>query len=427
MLILKIPSTNCKRLAKAKKLNEIESDETFPLLIEQKSLLLRQQFPLFPIEPLKDHHYFNLQENPALGMDLFTKGALGCLLVAGGQGTRAKFTQPKGLVPISNIKNKCFFQLFAEKTLAASHLAKKPLQLAIMTSPLNNAEIRSYFMDNNYFGLKEEQVDFFTQGMLPFLDNDGEIFFSSPGQIAKGPNGNGEAFKAFVNSGIWNKWQKKGISYINFIMIDNPLADPFDIALLDFHAKNNAELTLKCVERDNNEEKVGLIVKSSEHIKVIEYSEAPEKVFKDKETYPLANISLFLINMKTAFDVSSQKMPLHIALKPAIFYNPKTQLSETISAWKFEFFIFDILAFIKKVAVLVYPKSISFAPLKNADDVERVQQALLNRDRAIFQTITHREPPSSTFELDQQFYYPTEELKQKWLDQEAPKTPYITP
>jgi UDP-N-acetylglucosamine/UDP-N-acetylgalactosamine diphosphorylase len=70
---------------------------------------------------------------------------VGCILIAGGQGSRLRFNGPKGMYPISPIKNKSLFQLFAEKTLAAGLQVGKMLRLAIMTSPYNHEETMRYF------------------------------------------------------------------------------------------------------------------------------------------------------------------------------------------------------------------------------------------------------------------------------------------
>lgn len=408
-------------------MSKSKNSDKFPFLQEQKKLLNGAGPKTFPIAPFKDARFWNSQIDKGDGLQLLKEGAMGCLIAAGGQGTRAKVPMPKGMFPISRIKGKSFFQIFSEKTLAASRLARKPLHLAIMTSPLNGDEIRAFFQENHYFGLDKDQVDFFNQEMLPFLNDEGETFLSAPNHIAEGPNGNGTAIKEFVKSGIWEKWQKKGIRYLNFVMIDNPLADPFDKDLLAFHVKQNAELTLKCIERDDPEEKVGLIVRSNEKVKVVEYSEAPKNIFCDTKSYSLANISLFLINMDAAFDLSHEIMPLHAAIKPAIYFNEASATSAIKLAWKFEYFIFDILEFLKKVEVLVYPKNLCFAPLKSSDDIVKVQAALLESDRRVFKSVSNTEAPSWAFELDQQFYYPTEALKRKWLGQKAPSTSYIDP
>lgn len=405
----------------------MKNEELQPHLIEKlQEVLVTKKKPL-DIQPFNSAHYLSTLEKKDFGESALKKGSLGCLLVAGGQGTRSKLSLPKGMFPISNIKQKSFFQLFAEKTKAASIFAKIPLKLAIMTSPLNDKITREHFYNNSYFGLDETQIDFFCQDMLPFLNDEKKPFFSSECEIAKGPNGNGSAFKKFVESGIWEKWQKANVQYVNFVMIDNPLADPFDISLLDFHISHRAHLTLKCIERESPEEKVGVIVTSENKIKVLEYSEMPKNLFSNSKKFPLANISLFLINMDTLHDISNREMPLHAARKPASYFDKETGTTTVITAWKFEYFIFDILNYLDQVEVLIYPRDACFAPLKNPDDEAIVKQKLLEKDRLVFSSITKTVPPSTLFELDQQFYYPSQELLSKWKGKLAPEESYIRP
>lgn len=161
-----------------------------PLLQEQKALL--NQPPKIP------SHYSPasadvISGNRESGLSLLQNGQVGALLLAGGMGTRLGWEGPKGTYPITLIRKKSLFQLFAERTLFASKLANRELPLAIMTSSRNDEETRTFFRKNGYFGLREEQVDFFVQDNLPFLDREGHLFLTKGGTLAQGPDGNGDA------------------------------------------------------------------------------------------------------------------------------------------------------------------------------------------------------------------------------------------
>jgi UDP-N-acetylglucosamine/UDP-N-acetylgalactosamine diphosphorylase len=56
------------------------------------------------------------------------------LVVAGGQGTRLRYDHPKGMYPISPIRGKSLFQMFAEQILAARREYDCGLPWLIMTS-----------------------------------------------------------------------------------------------------------------------------------------------------------------------------------------------------------------------------------------------------------------------------------------------------
>jgi len=165
-----------------------------------------------------------------VGIEATKKGLVGCLLLAGGQGTRLGWPGPKGTFSVTLIKKKSLFQFFAEKVKAASVFVNRDLPLAIMTSPLNEAETRQFFQKNNFFGLKPHQLFIFSQTMLPFLDFNKRLVHTRT--LAKGPDGNGSCFESFFKSHVGEQWQKSGIEYLNIVLIDNPLADPYDFELL---------------------------------------------------------------------------------------------------------------------------------------------------------------------------------------------------
>lgn len=382
-------------------------------------------------QPFLDFNYAqNLAENQKKGLEMISKGLVGCLVLAGGQGSRLKTKDPKGMYPVSIIKHKSLFQLIAEKVGAASRQAGRPLPMAIMTSPLNDEATRQLFAENAYFGLEKSQVFFFSQKMLPFLDKEGRLFLENTHSIASGPDGNGNCFKEFIRSGIYATWKAAGVQYIHVQPIDNPLADPFDSELLHYHHSKKADLVVKAVEKIAPDEKVGVLIKEGHSIRVVEYSEMSQR---EKEAllsdgrlkHRCANISLFSLTMDFISTLANREMPLHLAWKATPYVDDKgiTQEAKEPNAWKFETFIFDVLAYTDQAAALLYPRSQCFAPLKNAtgtNSLSAVQEALQNRDREIFEHITGKKAPSTPFELSQDFYYPTPQLLIQWKGKTSP-------
>lgn len=378
--------------------------------------------------PFNDFNQAGSESQKRLGKRLIAEGKVGCLLVAGGQGTRLSFDAPKGTFPVSLIKQKSLFQIFAEKTIAASKQAHHLLPLAIMTSPLNHEATLDFFKKHQNFGLADEQLYFFCQPQLPFIDNESHLILKNDFLIAKGPDGNGSSLAAFLNSGIWEIWNHQGIKYVNYILVDNPLADPFDAELIGFHQQNECEITVKCVERAFPDERVGLLVNSEKGVQIVEYTE-----IQDQERIALntdgrlkhrcTNISLFCFSMdfiKRA--ASSAALPWHFAHK-AVSYNGPL-------GWKFETYIFDYLTLAERVKALLYPRSQCFAPLKNGsglDSLNTVQEALLQNDKASLESICGHPVNCGIIELDEQFHYPTEEILQKWKGKKGPFEGYITP
>jgi UDP-N-acetylglucosamine/UDP-N-acetylgalactosamine diphosphorylase len=393
--------------------------------LERQRAVIQQQDSLKTLSVFKDYEFSGSVQDQELGKKLIAEGKVGCLIVAGGQGTRLNFNKPKGLYPVTLIKKKSLFQLFAEKILAAGKRASRLLYVAIMTSKENHEETVASFKQNNYFGLKQVQVFFFSQKDLPFLDKQGNLLLDKEGHFAMGPNGNASSLKEFVASGIWDTWCKLGISYVNYMHIDNPLADPFDAELTGFHSRYpQSDMILKCIERENVNEKIGVIFQIDGKVGIVEYSELSkeEKEARTEEgslKNACANIGLYSFSMDFVQNVASSyynQLPFHKAWKKG--------------SWKFEKFIFDVMSFAQNVKALLYPRLDCFAPLKNAEgenSPSSVQMALQRKDRQVFEKISGTSTDGIVFELDPVFYYPDAELVQKWKGKSLPPTGYIVP
>ncbi len=373
----------------------------------QRGMLLHSQHMTEPVTPLR---HFDLAGSPSysnVGEYLIKQGKVGCILLAGGQGTRLKFDGPKGMYPTSPVYGKSLFQLFAEKVLAAGNSAGRTLPIAVMTSPENHDQTVDFFEKNGCFGLKPEQIDFFTQTTLPILGEQGELLKNSMGEIITGPDGNGSVFESFIDSGLKKKWELLGVEIINFISVDNPLADPFDRELIGYLQAREIDLAVKAVFRENPQENVGVLVEKEGKVSVVEYTELPndQKEARDQQNkliHRCANISLFALTLRC---LEQHPMPLHLAHK-AIPTITQPQ-PDSPNAWKFEKFIFDIFPRIERIGVLVYPREECFAPLKNfsgPDSIQTVQEALKQRDIKRM-TALGMPIPEEPFELSQDYYY----------------------
>ena len=73
--------------------------------------------PILPESPEQQARYEQAYEH---GEQLIRDGRTATFTVAGGQGTRLGYDGPKGTLPVSPIKKKPLFQLFAEQILGMS-------------------------------------------------------------------------------------------------------------------------------------------------------------------------------------------------------------------------------------------------------------------------------------------------------------------
>lgn len=97
--------------------------------------------------------------------------------MSGGQGTRLGFDHPKGMFKIGLQSGVSLFEFFSKRLERLNQLAGAVVPIAwyIMTSEINDQEIRDFFSSHNYFGYAAKSIRFFPQGALPALDYEGKI------------------------------------------------------------------------------------------------------------------------------------------------------------------------------------------------------------------------------------------------------------
>ena len=120
-------------------------------------------FPATPATIEQEELYAQAYQH---GEELIRSGKIAAFTVAGGQGTRLGYDGPKGTLPVSPIKNKPLFQLFAEQIRGVSEKYETVIPWYIMCSPLNLEATISHFEENSYYGLAKEDIKFFAQGVI---------------------------------------------------------------------------------------------------------------------------------------------------------------------------------------------------------------------------------------------------------------------
>ena len=310
----------------------------------------------------------------AIGEDALRKGEIGIILVAGGQGTRLGYPNPKGMFPITPVKNKSLFQWHAEKIRALERRYQVELPWYIMTSESNDRQTREFFRENNYFGLKSSQVFFFVQDMLPAVDEEGRIILDEKGHVFTSPNGHGGTLLALYKSGALRDMRQRGVEQLFYFQVDNVLVKIADPIFLGYHIQRNAEMSSKVIPKRDPYEKLGIIGIHNGKISVIEYSDLSEEDMLARNPdgslkYNAGSIAIhvFRRDFLEAETEKGFKLPYHVAHKkiPFVDENGERTEPEEPNGYKFETFIFDALKDTTSSVVMETAREEDFSPVKN--------------------------------------------------------------
>jgi UDP-N-acetylglucosamine/UDP-N-acetylgalactosamine diphosphorylase len=310
----------------------------------------------------------------AMGQEALFNGRVCLLTVAGGQGTRLGSEVPKGMLPITPIRNKTLFQVFAEKVQYAQQRYDRDIPWFIMTSPINHEAIRGFFKQNAYFGLST--VHFITQGTLPAMDPEGKLILEHPASIALSPNGHGGLFEALARHQSISYMRARCIDTVSYIQIDNPLVHCLDPVFIGAHLMQQSDYSSKVIDRKDPHERVGVFCRQDDTLRVIEYSHLhPEQAqaldAQGRLAYGLANIAVHLLSVPFLESLTRRyhELPLHIAHKKVATYDPvqgKPCMPAQPNAYKFERFLFDALPWARNPLLLHTRREAEFSPVKNA-------------------------------------------------------------
>jgi UDP-N-acetylglucosamine/UDP-N-acetylgalactosamine diphosphorylase len=332
-------------------------------------------------------------ESLAGGESLLRNHKVAAMVVAGGQGTRLGFDGPKGTLPVSPVKSKTLFELFAEQLRAVRNRYDCRLPWFVMTSDATDTATRAYFEAHDYLGLPREEVRFFKQGKMPAVDGDGRILLAERHRVAMSPNGHGGCLMALKDSGALDEMKQRGIEAISYFQIDNPLCSPANPLFLGLHTATGADLSSIAVRKADDFEKVGVFAEVDGKLSVIEYSDLPDELATARNDdgsrrFDAGSIAIHTIATRfidSLTDGSGAQLPWHVAQKkvPCVDLGSGTPIDpDEPNARKFEMFIFDAIPLANRSIVLEQPRAECFSPVKNArgvDSLETCQRDMVQR------------------------------------------------
>lgn len=302
---------------------------------------------------------------------------LAVITMAGGQGTRLGHNGPKGtfIMPIDSQKS--IFELLCDHLKDAVEKYNTFVPWYIMTSEENHEETLEFFETNNYFDYPRNYIQFFKQGKLPMLGEDGKILLTEDGFVKEASDGHGGTPATLKKTGILEQMNEKGYKWIFISGVDNILANLVDPLLIGMAILNKSQILLKSVEKTDPKEKVGVFCKKNKRVGVVEYTEITDEMANMRDNYGSLvygdlNALLHLIHIDTLNYICATKLPYHTAHKKADYLKSDSTVERATmpNAYKFESFIFDAFELVDKVSVLRVKREEEFAPLKNRVGVD---------------------------------------------------------
>ncbi len=325
----------------------------------------------------RQHPQFSAEQAVTAGEEALRAGRVAMILVAGGQGTRLGFDQPKGMFPIGPISQRTLFQMHCDRLLAVMEGYQVSIPLFIMTSPATDTETREYFDQQQRCGLSPEQLVIFCQGTMPAVDaSTGKVLMASTSNVALSPDGHGGLVAALADHGGLELARKRGIDLFYYAQVDNPLAELCDAELIGYHVLSRSQMTTQVVKKRFAQEKVGNVVSIDGKVQIIEYSDLPQAAAEQVDAGGelklwAGNIAVHVFDRDFLESVvaSTDGLPFHRASKPVPYVDESGKLIEPqqANAIKFERFIFDLLPLAERAFVVEGEAASVFAPVKNAN------------------------------------------------------------
>jgi len=323
------------------------------------------------------------------GHELLRAGKVGAFLVAGGQGTRLGYDGPKGEFPVTPVKNKPLFQVFAEQLRARSRDAGRTIPWCIMTSDVNDGPTREFFATNNLFGYEKSDVLFFEQGMMPAFSLEGKMLLAQKDSLALSPDGHGGSLRALARSAALADMQRRGVEHLSYFQVDNPLVNAIDPLFLGLHDLTGSEMSSKTIPKAEPLEKVGNFCIGDGVLQVIEYSDLPESLAQQRNpdgslTFDAGSIAIHALRVSFVERLNAGgklELPWHRAEKKVEHVDEQGNevKPEKPNAVKLEQFVFDAIPLAKNAIVYETVRAEEFSPVKNAEGVD--SPAMSRRDQ----------------------------------------------
>jgi UDP-N-acetylglucosamine/UDP-N-acetylgalactosamine diphosphorylase len=253
------------------------------------------------------------------------------------------------------VSKRSLFAFHAEKIRYAQRRYGCVLPWYIMVSDTNEAETRAFFREHGSFGLREADITFFTQRMVPCVDDSGKFMLEQPYSLAMNPNGHGGVIPALVENGVAADARNRGVDTLSYFQVDNWAVKAIDPFFIGYHMLGGGEMSSKVHRKNHPREAVGVHCLCDGEYRVIEYSELdlfPQLIETDERgecRYYAGNPAIHIVSIPFIERVCARydRFPWHRAHKkiPCVDKSGTLVQPAQPNGYKFETFVFDALRF----------------------------------------------------------------------------------
>lgn len=330
------------------------------------------------------------------GEQALAAGEVGFILVAGGQGSRLGFPQPKGMLPVGPVSHRTLFEILLDVVRARSNRSGCSIPVYVMTSDATDHATREYFEQHKLLGIARDDLHFFCQGSMPAVDaQTHQVLKLSRDSLALSPDGHGGMLAALAKSGGLDDMRRRQLKYLFYGQVDNPLLQVCDPFTIGAHILHQSEMTTQVVRKTDPLHRVGNVVTVDGQVQIIEYSDLPESFAAarndDGSLYLWAGsiaVHVFSLDFLERQRDSIDALPFHRAHKKVDYIDSRGVVvrPERPNALKFERFIFDLLPHAQQAIVVEIDPADGFAPVKNdasaaTETLATAQSAMIARHR----------------------------------------------
>ncbi len=316
------------------------------------------------------------------GLEAIRKGKVGCVLLAGGQGSRLGFNKPKGMFNIGVDKELYIFECLINNLLDVVREADSWIPLFIMTSADNDKDTKEFLEAHNYFGYDRDHIVFFVQEQLPTVDVNGRLMLADKGVVSTAPNGNGGWYASMVKAGAFQNLAKHNIEWLNVFAVDNVLQRMADPCFIGAVIESGRQSGAKVVAKAAPDERVGVMCLEDGKPSIVEYYEMTDEMIERRDadgtlSYNWGVILNYMFHIDNLNTILDMRLPLHRAFKKVKCIDDagNPYVPEEPNAYKFETLVLDMVKLQESCLAYEVDRKKEFAPVKNKEGIDSVDTA----------------------------------------------------